>query len=182
MSFLAKIDAQMNYILLLIRQITKSSKKKIHKLSIKESLSIFTENHKNENVILSLSTSKNNNQKKNLSNNSHLTLEDNQSDLITFENFPFSHICNRDIRHLPLLKRNDIDLDRLRSCYILTMTDLIGRYLIHKTPEEFRYFLIEKVKCSQSFTDEIMQLLYIWTLHNLQIGRGTRTTTLKQYL
>jgi hypothetical protein len=62
------------------------------------------------------------------------------------------------------------------------MTDLIGRYLIHKTPDDFRQFLIEKVQCSQSFTDEIIQLMYTWTLHNLQIGRGTRTTRLKQYL
>lgn len=62
------------------------------------------------------------------------------------------------------------------------MTDLIGRYLIHKTSEEFREFLIEKVQCSQSFTNEIIQLMNIWTLHNLQIGRGTRTTTFKQYL
>ncbi len=79
-------------------------------------------------------------------------------------------------------KRNSTDLDRLRSCYILTMTDLIGRYLIHKTPDEFRQFLIEKVQCSEVFIDEIIQLIDTWTLHNLQIGRGTRTTTLKQYL
>jgi len=62
------------------------------------------------------------------------------------------------------------------------MTDLIGRYLIHKTPDQFRQFLIEKVQCSEAFIDEIIQLIDTWTLHNLQIGRGTRTTTLKQYL
>ena len=62
------------------------------------------------------------------------------------------------------------------------MTDLIGRYLIHETPDEFRQFLIEKVKCSPLFTEEIIKLMHVWTLHNLQIGRGTRTTTLTQYL
>ena len=83
---------------------------------------------------------------------------------------------------MPLSKRNTNDFDRLRSCYILTMSDLIGRYLIHRTSDDFRQFLIEKVRCSESFTDEIVQLMDKWTSHNLQIGRGTRTTTLKQYL
>ena len=62
------------------------------------------------------------------------------------------------------------------------MSDLIGRYLIHRTPDDFRQFLIEKIQCSESFTDEIVQLMDKWTSHNLQIGRGTKTTTLKQYL
>lgn len=63
------------------------------------------------------------------------------------------------------------------------MTDLIGRYLIHKTPDRFRQFLIKKVKCSQLFTDEIMKLLNLWTEHNLQIsGNQTRIRTLEQYL
>ena len=47
-----------------------------------------------------ISKFENNNQKK---SNSHLTLEDNQSDSITSENFPFSHICNRDVNHSHLL-------------------------------------------------------------------------------
>jgi hypothetical protein len=62
------------------------------------------------------------------------------------------------------------------------MTDLIGRYLIHKTPDEFRHFLIDKVQCTEVFTEEIIQLMHTWTLHHLQIGKGTRTKTLKQYL
>ncbi|CAF1541891.1 unnamed protein product [Rotaria sp. Silwood1] len=93
------------------------------------------------------SSSKTNNQKQNPSNNSPLILEDNQIDLITSEN------------DLLLSKGNDVDFDRLRSYYILTMTDLVGRYLIHKTFAEFRQFLVEKVQCSQSSTDEIIQLM-----------------------
>ncbi|CAF3798198.1 unnamed protein product [Rotaria sp. Silwood1] len=105
------------------------------------------------------SSSKTNNQKQNPSNNSPLILEDNQIDLITSEKFPFSHLSNRDISDLLLSKGNDVDFDRLRSYYILTMTDLVGRYLIHKTFAEFRQFLVEKVQCSQSSTDEIIQLM-----------------------
>ena len=62
------------------------------------------------------------------------------------------------------------------------MTDLIGRYLVHKTPDHFREFLIDKVQCSRAFTDELIQLLDSWTRHNLKVGREARTTTLKQYL
>ncbi|CAF1074847.1 unnamed protein product [Adineta steineri] len=168
----------MNYILSLIKQMPKSSKNRFYKSLIQKKLSSSS--------LIILSEQKNNNnnnkQSKDLSNNSSLILKDNESYLITFDNFQFSHICNRDIRDLPLPKRNDMDFDRLRSCYILTMTDLIGRYLIHKTSDEFGQFLIEKVQCSQSFTDEIIQLIDIWTLHNLKVGRGTRTTILKQYL
>ncbi|UJR34293.1 hypothetical protein I4U23_021697 [Adineta vaga] len=86
------------------------------------------------------------------------------------------------IRNIPLSKPYDTDFDRLRSCSMLTMSDLIGRYLIHKTPEDFREFLIKKIHCSQLFVNEIIQLIEIWILHNLQIGRGTRTQTLQQYL
>jgi hypothetical protein len=95
MSFLAKIDAQMNYILSLIKQMPTSSKKKC--------LLILPENNKNTNAILPLSTSKNNNENKNVSNNSPLALEDNQSNLITSENFPFSHLCNRDVDNIHFL-------------------------------------------------------------------------------
>ncbi|CAF0733635.1 unnamed protein product [Adineta steineri] len=166
----------MNYILSLIKQVPKPSKKRFYKSLIQKKISSSSL------IILSEHKNNNNKQSKDLSNNSSLVLKDNESYLITFDNFPFSHICNRDIRDLPLSKRNDMDFDRLRSCYILTMTDLIGRYLIHKTSDEFRRFLIEKGQCSQSFTDEIIQLIDKWTLHNLKVGRGTRTTILNQYL
>lgn len=62
------------------------------------------------------------------------------------------------------------------------MTDLIGRYLIHRTPDDFRQFLIGKVQCTEAFTEEILQLIDAWSLHHLQVGRDTRTITLQQYL
>jgi hypothetical protein len=91
MSSLAKIDAEINYILSLIKQIPKFSKT----ISIKTKTS-SSENNKNKNAISLLSTRKT----KNVSNNSPLILEDNQSDLLRSENFPFSHMCNRDVDHL----------------------------------------------------------------------------------
>lgn len=62
------------------------------------------------------------------------------------------------------------------------MSDLIGRYLIHRTSDDFRQFLVGKVQCTEAFTEEIIQLINAWTLHHLQVGRGTQTTTLQQYL
>jgi hypothetical protein len=85
MSILSKIDTQMNNILSVIKQIPKSSNKTC------PSHLILYEN-KNAN-----------------SNNSSLVLQDNQSDLITYENFPFSHLCNRDVYFILFLyfyKRN----------------------------------------------------------------------------
>ena len=111
-----------------------------------------------------------------------MSLKKNESDLITVKNFHVNHLCNRDIRDLAMSQRNTKDFDRLRSCSILTMTDLIGRYLIHKTPEDFRRFLLGKVQCTEAFTDEILQLMDAWSSHHLQVGRKTRTTTLEQYL
>jgi len=70
MSFLAKINDQINYILSLIKKIPKSS-------------------NKSRSFDLILMENKNNNQKKSLSNNSN--------DLITSENFRFCHLCNHDV-------------------------------------------------------------------------------------
>jgi hypothetical protein len=67
MSFLAKINDQMNCILSLIKKISKSSNKSCS-------------------FDLILMENKNNNQKKSLSN-----------DLITSENFRFCHLCNHDV-------------------------------------------------------------------------------------
>ena len=60
------------------------------------------------------------------------------------------------------------------------MTDLIGRYLIHKTSDDFRRFLVEKVRCTEAFTEEIIQLMDAWSSHHLQVGKETRT--LEQYV
>jgi len=61
------------------------------------------------------------------------------------------------------------DIDRLHSCSIFTIADLIGRYLIHRTSNDFQEFLTSKVKCSQSFTNEIVILMNQWTRKHLQI-------------
>jgi hypothetical protein len=95
MSILDKIDAQMNYIISLIKQMPKSSRKILNKSLTKNSTSsslLFLPKNKNL-----LSTSMNNNQRKDLSTKSCLELTDNPSNLITSENFPFSHLCNRDV-------------------------------------------------------------------------------------
>ncbi len=88
MSILNQIDAQINTILFFMKQISKSSTK------ISSSNLIFYEN---KNSISLLTTSRNNNQKTNLSNNSFVVSDDNQTDSITAEKFPFIHLCNRDV-------------------------------------------------------------------------------------
>jgi len=95
MSILDKIDTQMNYIISLIKQMPKSSRKTLNKSLTKNSISsslLFLPKNKNL-----LSTSMNNNQRKDLSTKSSLELIDNPSNFITSENFPFSHLCNRDV-------------------------------------------------------------------------------------
>jgi hypothetical protein len=87
MSLLSKIDAQMNSILTLIKKTPKfnnSMRKKMIDMK-KERSSCF----------LILST--NNNQEIDRSNSSSFVLQDNQSNNITSQNFPLSHICNRDV-------------------------------------------------------------------------------------
>lgn len=71
MSILNKIDKHMNNILSIIDQISKSS-------------------NKNQNSFSKIT-------KTNLLNKSSLQLEHYQNDLLTFENFSFSHLCNRDV-------------------------------------------------------------------------------------
>jgi hypothetical protein len=88
MSILSQIESQMNQILSLMENISKSYTER------RSSNFIFFEN-KSINSILS--TSKTNNQNMNSSNNSSLVLEDNQNHLITSQNFLFSHLCNRDV-------------------------------------------------------------------------------------
>jgi hypothetical protein len=88
MSILNEIDAQINNILSFMKQKPKSTSK------TSSSNLIFYEN---KNTISLLRTSINNNQKKSLSNNSFIVSEDNQNDSITAENFPFTHLCNRDV-------------------------------------------------------------------------------------
>lgn len=84
MSILNKIDIHMNKILSLIKQIPKSDNKSCSSTFI----STF---NKNENSLYLKIT------KNNQLNNSSLQLQDNQNDLLTLENFPYSHLCNRDV-------------------------------------------------------------------------------------
>jgi hypothetical protein len=47
------------------------------------------------------------------------------------------------------------------------MQDLLGRYLIHDTPDEFYTFLIKTYQLSENASATITQLLYHWTRHHL---------------
>ena len=76
-------------------------------------------------------------------------------------------------------KYNETDFEHLRSCRIFTIADLIGRYLIHRTPEEFHDFLIDKVQCSTIFTNEIMAILDAWTSKKLNIHRSNLDTKIQ---
>lgn len=96
MSFLAKIDAQITSILLLIKQIPKCSNKKCIKLLRTSSNLVLPENDQQSIKILSLSTSKNNDQRNNSSNKLIVVSKSNTNNLINSENFVSSHLCNRD--------------------------------------------------------------------------------------
>ena len=84
MSLLNEIDTQINSILSFVKQMPKS-------ISRNSSPNLILYGNKNS------MSSRNNNQQKSLSNNSFSVSKDNQSDSITTENFPFTHLCNRDV-------------------------------------------------------------------------------------
>ncbi len=50
---------------------------------------------------------------------------------------------------------------------VYTIQDLLGRYLIHNTPDEFYTFLIKTYQLSENAASTITQLFYQWTRHNL---------------
>lgn len=98
MLLLDKIDAQMNYILLLIKQMPKSSRRTFNKSLTKSAISSSSSPVLilREDKHLLTSSSKNNNQ---LNNFSQVLEDHRRSSITTSDNFPFSHLCNRDVNH-----------------------------------------------------------------------------------
>lgn len=101
---------------------------------------------------------------------------------LTEDNFYHAHLCNRSIDELPsIIKRKTahmfdyiffldvsaIDINQLKLINIYTIQDLLGRYLIHDTPEEFHAFLIKTFHCSEKTASVITHLLHQWTKYNL---------------
>lgn len=58
---------------------------------------------------------------------------------------------------------NPDDVEQLRRVDVKTMQDLLGCYLIHDTPEEFRSFLIKIYHLTDKTASNMTQLLYRWT-------------------
>ena len=59
------------------------------------------------------------------------------------------------------------EIDRLKSVQIHTMQDLLGRYLIHDVPDDFRQFLMKSLEMSESSATLLMELFDSWTRYNL---------------
>jgi hypothetical protein len=59
------------------------------------------------------------------------------------------------------------DTKQLKLINIYTIQDLLGRYLIHDTPDEFHTFLIKTFQLSEKTASTITHLLHQWTAHNL---------------
>ncbi|CAF1019519.1 unnamed protein product [Rotaria sp. Silwood1] len=84
---------------------------------------------------------------------------------LTEDNFHYAHLCNRSIDELPNV--NVYDIKQLKSINIHTMQDLLGRFLIHDTPEEFYTFLINTFQLSEKTASTTTKLLQQWTKHNI---------------
>jgi hypothetical protein len=59
------------------------------------------------------------------------------------------------------------DIKQLKLINVYTMQDLLGRFLIHDTPEEFHSFLIKIFHLSKKTASNITHLLHQWTKYNL---------------
>jgi hypothetical protein len=128
-------------------------------------------NHKRESSLLSA-------QLKSQNKSNHLHLEP-----LTEDNFHHAHLCNRNIDELPSIvifpfnKKNiscsllsDVnlhDIKQLKSINIYTMQDLLGRFLIHDTLEEFHTFLCSTFRLSEKAATTITDLFDRWTKYNL---------------
>jgi hypothetical protein len=62
---------------------------------------------------------------------------------------------------------NSDDIKQLKLINVHTMQDLLGRFLIHDTPEEFYTFLLNTFQLSKKTASIITHLLHQWTKHNL---------------
>jgi hypothetical protein len=59
------------------------------------------------------------------------------------------------------------DIKQLKLINVHTMQDLLGRFLIHDTPEEVHTFLINTFQLSKKTALIITHLLHQWTKYNL---------------
>jgi D-alanyl-D-alanine carboxypeptidase len=66
-----------------------------------------------------------------------------------------------------LLDTSVHDIKQLKLINVYTMQDLLSRYLIHDTPEEFHTFLIQTFQFSEKTASTITHLLHQWTKYNL---------------
>lgn len=115
---------------------------------------------------------------------------------LTEDNFYRAHLYNRNINELPstrlfhlnrkshwkkiidciffcfslLADINAHDIEQLKLIHVYTMQDLLGRYLIHDTPNEFYTFLIKIYQLSEKTASNITNLFYQWTKYHLDGG------------
>ncbi|CAF3725019.1 unnamed protein product [Adineta steineri] len=97
---------------------------------------------------------------------------------LTQDNFYRAHLCNRNIDELPNISVDDIK--QLKLINIYTMQDLLGRFLIHDTPEDFYIFLLNTFHLNEKTATIITDLFHQWTKYNLDaVVHNTDIDTIK---
>ncbi|UJR27585.1 hypothetical protein I4U23_008866 [Adineta vaga] len=100
--------------------------------------------------------------KVNVTKNSHNQLHTGS---LTEDNFHRAHLCNRTIDEFPNTTIHDIERFKLMNVY--TIQDLLGRFLIHDTSEDFHTFLMNTFRLSEKTASTISHLFNQWTKYNL---------------
>ena len=59
------------------------------------------------------------------------------------------------------------DVKHLKSIHVYTMQDLLGRFLVHDDPDEFRAFLVNTFQVSEKTASTVTHLLQRWTRYNV---------------
>ena len=77
---------------------------------------------------------------------------------------PYLDISIRDVKHL-------------KSIHVYTMQDLLGRFLVHDAPDEFRAFLVNTFQVSEKTASTITHLLQRWTRCNVDSNMAEDLTT-----
>ncbi len=70
------------------------------------------------------------------------------------------------------------DIKQLKSINIHTVQDLLGRFLVHDTPEEFHVFLTKTFQLSEKTASIITHLLNTWAKFNLDSTITSRAYTI----
>ncbi|CAF1220232.1 unnamed protein product, partial [Didymodactylos carnosus] len=102
----------------------------------------------------------------------HIVSEHLHYDPLTEDNFHNAHLCNRNIDEIPNL--NQCDMYKLKAINMNSIRDLLGRYLIHDTPEEFQQFLKQTFNLSKTSAQTITRLLHQWVQYNVDCKREHR--------